>query len=124
MAGLIKDEVNVKEIIVDENLKTDIELNVEITPDLKEEGMARELVRQIQNMRKEAGLVPADIINVACRLADAGMYEFLKKWVDYIKKETRAKTLESYNGGEKFDLEKEINLDSAKIKVGIRRIKT
>jgi isoleucyl-tRNA synthetase len=124
LAGLIKDEVNVKEIIVDENLKTDIELNVEITPDLKEEGMARELVRQIQNMRKEAGLVPADIINVACRLADAGMYEFLKKWVDYIKKETRAKTLESYNGGEKFDLEKEINLDSAKIKVGIRRIKT
>ena len=47
----------------------------------------------------------------------------LKKWADYIKKETRAKGLESYKEGVKFDLEKEIDLGGGKIGVGIWRIK-
>ncbi len=118
---LVKDEVNVKSIAFDKAIKEDVELDWEITPELKEEGMVRELVRQIQNMRKETGLVPSDIINVACQLADAGMYEFLKKWADYIKKETRAKGLESYKEGVKFDLEKKIDLDGEKIKIGIKK---
>jgi isoleucyl-tRNA synthetase len=119
---LIGDEINVKNIVFDEDIKEDIELDWEITPELKEEGMARELVRQIQNMRKEAGLVPNDIINIACQLTDTGLYEFLKKWADYIKKETRAKGLESYKEGVKFDLEKKIDLEDKKIKIGICKL--
>jgi len=120
---LMKDELNVKSVVFDKNIKSETELDTEITPELKEEGMARELVRQIQNMRKDAGLVPSDIINIACQLTDAGLYEILKKWADYIKKETRAKGLESYKEGVKFDLEKEIDLGGGKIGVGIWRIK-
>jgi isoleucyl-tRNA synthetase len=56
LGELIKDELNVKEIIFDKNIKDEVELDMEITPELKEEGLARELVRQIQSMRKEAGL--------------------------------------------------------------------
>ncbi|PIR71631.1 MAG: isoleucine--tRNA ligase, partial [Candidatus Nealsonbacteria bacterium CG10_big_fil_rev_8_21_14_0_10_37_25] len=45
---LIKEEVNVKKIIFGRSLK----LETKITPELKEEGMIREVIRNIQEMRK------------------------------------------------------------------------
>jgi isoleucyl-tRNA synthetase len=56
LANILKDELNVKEIVVGES----VELDTEITPELREEGLYRELVRRIQDMRKEQGLVIAD----------------------------------------------------------------
>ncbi len=41
-----------------------VALEVELTPELKNEGMARELINRIQNMRKEAGLEITDRIKV------------------------------------------------------------
>ncbi|GMX58591.1 MAG: isoleucine--tRNA ligase [Candidatus Microsyncoccus archaeolyticus] len=61
---LIKEEINVKEVIIDDNITTEAELNLEITPELKEEGMIRDIVRHIQQMRKEQGFVPKDRIIV------------------------------------------------------------
>jgi isoleucyl-tRNA synthetase len=61
---IIKDEVNVKEIIFDKNIETDVKLDLEITPELKEEGMIRELVRVIQDLRKEHGLTVRDRTNI------------------------------------------------------------
>ena len=52
---LIKDEVNVKEVIFDDTLQADVELDTTITPELKEEGMFRELIRFVQEMRKKLG---------------------------------------------------------------------
>jgi len=57
---LIKDEVNVKEIIFDANLSEPVLLDTTITPELKKEGQARELIRTIQEMRKKLGLNPGD----------------------------------------------------------------
>ncbi len=60
---IVKDEVNVKEVIIDENLeKGTVVLDTAITPELKAEGAARELMRTIQEMRKVADLVPKDQI--------------------------------------------------------------
>jgi isoleucyl-tRNA synthetase len=61
---LIKEEINVKEIIVDKGINNEIELSLEITPELKEEGLVRDIVRHIQQMRKEQGFVPKDKIIV------------------------------------------------------------
>ena len=61
---LIKDEVNVKEIVFDGTIKQDIELDVTITQELKEEGMVRDLIRSVQDLRKEEGLKPEDKISV------------------------------------------------------------
>lgn len=41
-----------------------VALEVELTPELKKEGMARELINRIQNLRKETGLEITDRINV------------------------------------------------------------
>ena len=42
-----------------------VALEVELTDELKREGMARELINRIQNLRKEAGLEITDRIVVA-----------------------------------------------------------
>ncbi|MEI6058452.1 MAG: class I tRNA ligase family protein [archaeon] len=57
---IIKEEINVKEIIVDDSIQVEIELDTNITPELKEEGEYRELLRAIQDLRKRKGLTPKD----------------------------------------------------------------
>lgn len=61
---LIRDELNVKEVVLEkkgtEGPSADFDWN--ITPELKAEGTARELMRSIQDMRKEKGLAPKDRI--------------------------------------------------------------
>ncbi|MFH1392832.1 MAG: isoleucine--tRNA ligase [Patescibacteria group bacterium] len=61
---LIKDEVNVKEIILGDKF----ELDTKITAELKEEGLIRELARTIQEMRRDGGLVPADSVKIYLKL--------------------------------------------------------
>lgn len=55
---IIKDEVNVKEISFDKDLKTDVHLDTTISEELKEEGEIREFIRAVQDARKKAGLKP------------------------------------------------------------------
>ncbi len=64
-ADLIKQEVNIKQIIFDSKLKEKIELDTEITPELKEEGMVRDFIRKVQSKRKKGNLTPKDKINVS-----------------------------------------------------------
>lgn len=61
---LIKEEVNVKEIIFDAKIENKVELDTNITEKLKEEGTVRDIIRQVQEKRKEMGLVPQDKISV------------------------------------------------------------
>ena len=67
---LIKEEINVKEIIVDKSISNEVELDLEITEELKEEGMIRDIVRHIQQMRKEQGFIPKDRIIVHYQNSD------------------------------------------------------
>ena len=60
LTELIKDEVNIKEVIVDETLTEEVVLDKNITPELKEEGTVREIMRAVQDMRKEKGLTIQD----------------------------------------------------------------
>jgi isoleucyl-tRNA synthetase len=124
LIDLIKGELNVKDVVLDKNIKDEIELDTEITKELKEEGLARELVRQIQQMRKEAGLVPQDkiISNFQFLTSNKTLKNVFKNWTDFIKKEISAKTFAEMKGNDKFDLEKEINLDGEKIRIGIRTL--
>ena len=65
---LVKDEVNVKEVVVGNK----VNLDTEITKELQVEGDARELIRVIQNMRKNAGLNAEDNINLSVDTDDVG----------------------------------------------------
>jgi isoleucyl-tRNA synthetase len=61
-----------------------VALDTEVTPELALEGQARDLVREIQDMRKEADLHIADRIELSIR----GAEELLSKHREYIKSET------------------------------------
>lgn len=56
---ILADELNVKEVVQDESLE-EAELDMHVTDELKEEGLVRELVRRIQEWRKQEGLTVAD----------------------------------------------------------------
>ncbi|MFH0987733.1 MAG: class I tRNA ligase family protein, partial [Patescibacteria group bacterium] len=111
LLGLIKDEVNVKEVVLGKTLK----LDTEITPALKEEGLLREIIRQIQEMRKKAGLKTQDKISVwySGPLELAGVLEKNKKAV---LSETKAEVFESTaTAPEKIISSNEIIIDQQKL---------
>lgn len=57
---LIMDEVNVKSVGENSALSEEVFLDTTITPELEEEGKVREIIRAIQEERKEKGLNPGD----------------------------------------------------------------
>lgn len=60
--ALILAELNIKEIIQKTDIAEDAIFDTEITPELRAEGIARELMRLIQDKRKAEGLTPDDRI--------------------------------------------------------------
>lgn len=68
--ALVIDEVNVKEVVVDTDHQG-VWIDTEITPELKREGEMRDLVRAIQDARKDAGFVPSDRIVLTISAAAA-----------------------------------------------------
>jgi isoleucyl-tRNA synthetase len=64
-------------------------LNTDLTPELLNEGLAREFVRRVQVLRKEAGLDISDRIYLFAQVS-SDLAEALQAHRDYIKGETRA----------------------------------
>ncbi|OGD84613.1 hypothetical protein A2165_02200 [Candidatus Curtissbacteria bacterium RBG_13_40_7] len=81
---LIADEINVKSAVNSKVKK--IYLETKITKELKAEGEAREIVRQIQQTRKESGCQLDEKITVI-------LPSWPKEFEDYIKKQTLAKQI-------------------------------
>jgi len=81
---LIKDELNVKEIVENKNLTEEVSLDTTLTPELIEEGQVREIIRGIQEMRKEKNLVPKDKMKYEA----SENVELLKKYKEQIEKTT------------------------------------
>jgi len=61
---ILKDELNVKEVLFDESQEEGVVLDIIITPELQAEGDAREVIRAIQQTRKQAKLSPEDEITL------------------------------------------------------------
>ena len=117
----MKDEVNVKNIIFDENINGEVELDTNITEELKQEGSVRELVRYLQDMRKNLGLTPADKISIFISVF-APLDKIFENNKDFILKEARGKDIfigEKHD--EKPDLDKEILMGEGKILLGIKK---
>ncbi len=64
-------------------------LDTEISPELKLEGLARDLVRKIQELRKQSGFAVEDRIRLFYE-GDGILAEALERWRDYIATETLA----------------------------------
>ncbi|MBQ4819963.1 isoleucine--tRNA ligase [Aquimarina sp. MMG016] len=70
-----------------------VALDVTITPELKKEGIARELVNRIQNIRKDSGLEVTDKIEIVFQ-ENKAIQEAVTNNETYIKNETLTETIE------------------------------
>ena len=112
--GLIKDEVNVKEISFDDKLETEVELDTNITEELQKEGNARDFIRAIQELRKNKNLMPSDEIELLVETDEKGR-EFLESVSAEIKKPTNVgKIVFENNDGE------ELKIENYKLKIQIK----
>jgi len=104
--NLIKEETNVKEIVFNEKITDEILLDTAITPELKEEGDLRELIRTIQDLRKKRGLTISERPTLIVG-ADDKNGEFIKKHSVFIKKSALLKEIKfaDVSIGESLSLE-------------------
>ncbi|MDO4671548.1 MAG: class I tRNA ligase family protein, partial [Porphyromonadaceae bacterium] len=73
-----------------------VALDVTVTEELRKEGLAREFVNRIQNLRKQSGFELNDKINLLVLSSDE-MDEVIKEYHDYISKEVQAEKLELHD---------------------------
>ncbi len=115
---IIKEELNIKEVKINENQEEEIILDTEITPELKLEGQAREVIRFVQEMRKTAGYEVDNRIEIVY----SGESLVLEKFNTLIAKETLAENILSSNELSEVDLKKTFEMDGEKLEIGIRKI--
>ena len=94
-------------------------LDTTVTPELEAEGLARELIRRIQSMRKELNLDVEDKIITEIVL-DTSKQQVLRSWNDQIKKETRSKTV-GFRNKSTGELIKKWTIDDLEVEIGIRK---
>ncbi|MBN2366389.1 MAG: isoleucine--tRNA ligase [Calditrichaeota bacterium] len=119
-----RDDVEIYEEMRKENLVVSREgnilvaLNTEITPELEMEGIAREFVNRIQNLRKEAGFEVTDRISVFYE-APEKIHNAIEHLADYIMSETLAVELNaSVDGG---IIKKEISINGINLIVSLEK---
>ncbi|MDZ4385250.1 MAG: class I tRNA ligase family protein [Candidatus Moranbacteria bacterium] len=115
LKNIIKEEVNVREIIVDPAIEA-VRIDTTIDEELKLEGQAREIIRFIQEMRKEAGYE----VDNRIKICYAGKSAVFEKFGPLITKETLATELLA-GDLEDFDLEKEIKIGEDQMHIKIKR---
>lgn len=98
------------------NGKTSIVLDTSLTEDLILEGLAREVVRKVQSLRKEADFVITDHINLYYH-GDEMFDKMLASYDEYIKNETLADSLV-----EDQNIEKDMELNDIVVGLRVERI--
>jgi isoleucyl-tRNA synthetase len=123
LENLLKEELNIKNIVYDKSQKELVFLDTELDEALIHEGYARELMRQIQDMRKEAKYRVDDEIFGQWHSENPELSIAITKWSEDIKKDVLLKNFDNSQKGEKvFDIEKEFELVAGKsIWVGIKK---
>jgi isoleucyl-tRNA synthetase len=96
-----------------------------LTPGLEAEGNAREVIRRIQEMRRQLDLKVEDFITSYVVINDSRIYGLVSsQWKDGIMEEVRAQQLTISNGGTNvpegsWELEKEWDIEGLFVRIGI-----
>ncbi|TWP26899.1 NUDIX domain-containing protein [TM7 phylum sp. oral taxon 346] len=131
---IMAEELNVKEIRWVENLDEHladydvtegvikpenwIEISKQLTPELKREGLMREIVRHVQSARKKAGLQVDDRIELGITSSDSEITQSVDIFADAIKAETLAIKL----GSAADDMEKyDVKVDGKPVEIYLKK---
>ena len=132
---IMAEELNVKEIRWIENLdehladydvtegaikpESWIEISKQLTPELKREGLMREVIRHVQSARKKAGLQVDDRIELGITSGDAEITQAVDAFTDTIKSETLAVKLGSAAAD---DMEKyDVKIDGKPVEIYLKK---
>lgn len=111
---VIAEAINVRNVNIEKGEKSEflVELDTIITPELKLEGIARNLIRHLNNYRKKLNLSTKNRINLYLKTNDKDISEALEKHKEKIKKMIQAETIiQNMEGKEhikKFKIENKV----------------
>jgi isoleucyl-tRNA synthetase len=98
-----------------------VAIDVELTQDLIAEGLARDVVRRVQSLRKEAGFDLDDRITTTYQ-AEEELVEAIEMWRDYIAAETLSVDLkQDLPDEDQVDAIAEDQVEGYRLKVGVRK---
>lgn len=112
---ILCEELNVKSVKIGE----EFELNLVITPELKSEGISREIIRHIQSARKQAGLNVDDRINLTLITSDKELTDAVAEHSKVIKSETLTVKLTKT---ELFEFKTEAKIDGVDLTISLAKI--
>jgi isoleucyl-tRNA synthetase len=119
---LIKDEVNVGEVeFVEGKGDLEVKLDTKLTDKLKREGLKREIVRFINNMRKKAKMTIQDRILIYWESASEEIEKSINNYKNDIIKETLANDIKREKIRE-LHLDKDVNLNGIEVWLGIKKL--
>lgn len=119
---VLLDEINVKKI---EFVKKDVEemiaqLDTKLTPELEQEGLIRELIRQIQTVRRDAGYKINQEIKLSLILDNE--LNFVKDFEDELKRKVVASEISYSQLKEEPDAKKQANLNGHNIEIAVKAL--
>lgn len=117
LESIIAEEVNLKEVRFANGDDLIIKLNTEISNDLKLEGYAREIIRNVQSLRKESGFQIDDRITVEYSTESSALSETISKFEKMIADEVLAVSFSEVSNNQ--EVAKEFAIDDEKILVAV-----
>lgn len=112
---IIKDEVNVHEVVFGKETKLDIK----ITPALYREGLMREIVRHVQNARKKAELNVDDRIELSLETSHKETFQAITEHKATIAAETLATQLNTESKPLKYS--ETVKVEGAELKISLQK---
>ena len=127
LVDIARDELNVKSVeavtgseldVPEASAQPSVVYDLTITPELKREGLMREIIRHVQSARKKAGLQVDDRIELDIASSDSEITQAVDMFADTIKAETLALKL----GSAADDMEKyDVNVDGKPVEIYLRK---
>lgn len=116
---ILEEELNVKPAtyLVSKDEPNGIVMDFEITPQLKREGLMREIVRNIQNARKQAGLNVEDRITLQLITDTQELNEAISEHNETIMAETLATALTAPSNG----FEVKVNIEGSELTIRLAK---
>jgi isoleucyl-tRNA synthetase len=96
-----------------------VALSTKLTPELKREGIARDFVRQVQQIRKDLNLEIEDRIHATYWSDDAELMAAIQEWSDFIRGETLADSLKASQDATKTG--KQVTVGEGKIWMAVNK---
>lgn len=119
---LIKDELNIQQVIwgAGEGDYPELTLDTNITPELKKEGIKRELVRLINNLRKDLNLTITDELHVSIVGANDEIVEVVETRRAELVRDTLCLPLDATEFVSEDLTAKEVKIDDCKFKLAYK----